>query len=138
MSALRAGWRVANAAMALLFLFAVVVQYNDPDPLRWMAIYAVATVSCVAAAAQHRWSALIAAPTALIAAAWALVWRASMQGDMAPWSTLFEQFEMKDARVEETREVLGLVIVAVWCATIVVHYVAFVRRGVDGSMGEAD
>ena len=25
--------------MAVLFLFAVAVQYNDPDPLRWMVIY---------------------------------------------------------------------------------------------------
>jgi hypothetical protein len=32
-------FRVANAVMTLLFLVATFVQYNDPDPIRWMAIY---------------------------------------------------------------------------------------------------
>jgi hypothetical protein len=30
--------RIANGLMAMLFLFAVAVQHNDPDPLPWMAI----------------------------------------------------------------------------------------------------
>jgi hypothetical protein len=35
-------WRAANLLMLLMFLFSVVVQYNDPDPFLWMTIYALA------------------------------------------------------------------------------------------------
>jgi Transmembrane family 220, helix len=35
-------YRVINWVMAVLFLFAAVVQYNDPDPVRWMAMYLAA------------------------------------------------------------------------------------------------
>ena len=29
-------WTIANWVMALIFLFSLVVQFNDPGPLRWM------------------------------------------------------------------------------------------------------
>ncbi len=32
--------------MALLFLFCMAVQVNDPDPLRWIALYGLAGLSC--------------------------------------------------------------------------------------------
>lgn len=35
------GYRAANAGWALLLLYAVAVQYNDPDPVRWMIVYGV-------------------------------------------------------------------------------------------------
>jgi len=56
-----------------LFAYATVVQYNDPDPVRWMAVYASAGILCAVAAFRHVPSALPAA-VALIALAWALVW----------------------------------------------------------------
>jgi hypothetical protein len=37
--------------MAVLFLVAAAVQYNDPDPLRWMAIYGLAGLACLLALA---------------------------------------------------------------------------------------
>ena len=36
--------RAFNGLMCALFLLSVVVQWNDPDPLRWMAIYGAAFV----------------------------------------------------------------------------------------------
>ena len=39
-------WTAANVAMLAMFVFSVAVQYNDPDPLPWMAIYAAAAVVC--------------------------------------------------------------------------------------------
>lgn len=32
-------WRLLNLFFAALFLFGAVVQLNDPDPVRWVAIY---------------------------------------------------------------------------------------------------
>ena len=43
---LRALLRIANGVMAVLFAFAAAVQYNDPDPLRWMAMYGLAMLAC--------------------------------------------------------------------------------------------
>ena len=44
-------FRLLNGLMAVLFAVAVVVQFNDPDPLRWVAVYGAAlTVSALAAA----------------------------------------------------------------------------------------
>jgi hypothetical protein len=39
--------------MAALFLFAAAVQYNDPDPLRWMAVYGLAALACVLSLARR-------------------------------------------------------------------------------------
>lgn len=32
-------YRVFNAAWCVLLLYATAVQYNDPDPIRWMLLY---------------------------------------------------------------------------------------------------
>jgi hypothetical protein len=42
-----AAWKIADAIFLLMFVLSVVVQVNDPDPLRWMAIYGAAAVACL-------------------------------------------------------------------------------------------
>ena len=37
---------IANGIMAAMFLLSAVLQYNDPDPLRWIALYAAAALAC--------------------------------------------------------------------------------------------
>jgi len=37
-------FKFLGGVFALLFLFSAVLQYNDPDPLLWMAIYGVAAL----------------------------------------------------------------------------------------------
>src|SRR5215213_11000596 len=63
-------FRAANAVMALLFVFAAAVQYNDPDPLRWVALYLAAAAACVLALLQRlpRWIPVV---VGLVALAWA-------------------------------------------------------------------
>ena len=39
--------KVANWVMLAAFLFSVAVQYNDPDPIRWMLIYGLAALACI-------------------------------------------------------------------------------------------
>ena len=34
--------KVFNLIFCLLFIFSAALQYNDPDPLRWMLLYAAA------------------------------------------------------------------------------------------------
>lgn len=102
-------------AFAVLFLFAAAVQYNDPDPLAWMAIYLAAAGSClVTARARTGWQ--LAAGTAAVALVWALT--------LAPtaWSVpplqLLAGWEMRDERVEVAREMYGLLLVFAACVAL--------------------
>jgi hypothetical protein len=110
-------WIGLNVLFALMFLFSVVVQINDPDPLLWMAIYAAATVACVLALRQRR-SWIPPAAVALVA----LVWAATLAphvGGVRP-ADMFAEFEMKDESIELAREMFGLLIVAAWMVVLVV------------------
>ena len=39
--------RILNVAMLILFTVAAVVQYDDPDPYLWMAIYGIGALCCL-------------------------------------------------------------------------------------------
>jgi hypothetical protein len=109
-------WTLANGIMLLMFLFSAAVQFNDPDPLRWIGIYgAAAAVSGLEI--RRRAPAWAPAAVALIA----LVWAASLyyRAHDVPISSMFAEWEMRDLRVEEAREMYGLTIVGVWMIVIV-------------------
>jgi hypothetical protein len=108
---------IANAAMLLAFLGFAAVQWNDPDPLRWMGLYLVAAASCALhLAGVLPW--MLAAAVGLVALVWAIAW---MPGLVARPSLvqLFASYQMMSPAVEEVRELLGLLIVAGWMATLV-------------------
>jgi hypothetical protein len=97
--------------MGVLFLVSTALQFNDPDPLGWMAIYAAAGVACLLPRGRsvRLW---LAAVTALAACIWA--------GSLAPrtlpdlvLSDLVKKMEDKTPQIELGREMLGLVILAV-------------------------
>ena len=112
--------RIAHWCLAALFAFAAAVQYNDPDPARWMAIYLAAAAFCVAAARPLAGSAAVRSAAALVGALALLgaagIW-AGVDHPLVPWR-MFDQWEMKDLAVEETREIFGLLIVVAWMALV--------------------
>jgi hypothetical protein len=111
--------KILNYVMAACFLFSVIVQYNDPDPIVWMLIYGLAAVACgFAIAGRLNW--MFPALVGIVALAWALTLAPNVIGKVA-FSELFEAFEMKDERVEVAREFGGLLIVAFWMAALVIH-----------------
>ena len=97
--------RAANAVLCVLFLFAVAVQYNDPDPIRWMAMYGSAAVCCLLALIG-RLPRILPAAVGLVALVWAVVLGASVVRGNQPLNS------------EEGRETMGLVIVAFWMALL--------------------
>jgi len=121
-------WTLANGTMLLMFLFSAAVQLNDPDPLVWMGMYGAAAVVC---GLEIRRRAPLWAPVTV--AVIALVWAGSLyyRANEVPVSSLFAQWEMRDLRIEEAREMYGLAIVAVWM--IVIVGVKRVRARTDGS-----
>ena len=102
-------WRVAAGVLAVMFVFFAALQYNDPDPVQWMAIYlAAAAAAAMTAAGRARWQ----VPT-LVAAA-SLVWAVSLVPAAAAHRPSWEHlttWKMMDPEVEESRELGGLTIV---------------------------
>ncbi|HTO92543.1 MAG TPA: transmembrane 220 family protein [Candidatus Sulfotelmatobacter sp.] len=112
--------RIVNGLMTLLFAFAAYLQFNDPDPIAWTAIYAAPMVASAWAAwrpAGYPWQ--FPAAIALIALIWAATIAPRALGKIR-LGEMFAQWEMKDAAVEENREMFGLLIVAAWMIVLVI------------------
>ena len=111
-------FRIANALLALLFFLAAVLQYNDPDPLRWVLLYGSAGVAC--ALASFRWLPWpLPAAVALVALVWALTLAPHVFGHVQ-MPELFETWKMKDSRVEVGRETYGLLLVFAWTTVLTI------------------
>ena len=119
-------WTVANGVMLLAFTFSVIVQFNDPDPLLWAAIYAAAAVAC-GLELRRRTPLLLPASVAAMALAWAATIAPRVIGQVR-FTSMFAEFEMANAGVEESREMYGLVLIALWM--IAVATAAWRRRSV--------
>ncbi|MBK9034218.1 MAG: hypothetical protein IPL61_23640 [Myxococcales bacterium] len=104
----------ATAVFAVLCATSAALQYNDPDPVRWAAMYLAAGAAAVAALVQPRWWWL---PTlvALGAVAWAVALWTGVAGSVET-SDLWRKMSEKGGKVEEMREAGGLSIVVVGCA----------------------
>jgi hypothetical protein len=110
-------WRAANIVMMLVFVASAVLQLNDPDPLAWIAVYAAAAVMC-GLELTGRLRAIYPILLGLTALAWAATVAPRVLGKV-PFSAMFAEFEMHDLGIEESREMYGLLIVAVWMAVLV-------------------
>ncbi len=112
-------WIGANILMLLLFVFSVAVQYNDPDPVRWMSIYGLAAVACGFTLAGHTLPWWLTVPVGAVALLWAATIAPRVLGKV-PFREMFSAWEMKNIGIEELREMYGLVIVALWMAVLTV------------------
>jgi hypothetical protein len=107
------GWfRYASFVMAALLAVCVVLQYNDPDPLRWMVVYAAGMV--VAALLPAKRSLV---PLGYLVGAVTLGWAAILLYDV--WgrmqvTDLVDKMSEKGGAVEEGRESGGLAIGGAW------------------------
>lgn len=114
----RSGWTIANGVMLAAFAFSIVVQFNDPDPLGWAAIYAAAAAACGLELRRRTpwwWPALVGG----VALAWGATLAPRVLGSI-PFMAMFGAFEMKDVAVEESREMYGLWLIAAWMVAIAV------------------
>jgi hypothetical protein len=109
--------RIALGVLGLLGAgllgWAAVLQLNDPDPVRWVAIYGGAALACAATALAPRvWP--LAAAAAVVAAAWSATLLLGLER-LATWAELTTDQPMHGGPVEESREGLGLLLAALWC-----------------------
>ncbi len=104
-------FRVANRTMAVLFLICAAIQFNDPDPLRWAAIYGAAGFACLAAG-RFRYSWPLPTGVGLVALVWA-AWLSPILSQVR-LRDLARSMHAETPSIELGREFLGLLIVLGW------------------------
>lgn len=107
------GWfKVPCWLMAALFAVCVVLQYNDPDPMRWMVVYGLAMGISMLLPFDRR-----VAVAGLFVGGLALVWAAvliyGIWGKVA-LSDVVGKMSEKGGAVEEEREAGGMLIQGIW------------------------
>lgn len=111
--------RAVHAAFVAAFLLSATVQLNDPDPMRWIAVYAAAAVSSALGAAA-RPNVALSAVLLVVALAVAASLAGPFVACLAPGRTCFSSWDMHDDPVAEAaREAGGLGIVAIAAAIAV-------------------
>lgn len=106
-------FRILDAVMTALFALSVAVQYNDPDPLPWMAIYGAACAISVVSAVRGVPSLVPSMVIGSAALAWGVLWIATGQSAPSDVLHMFDAWEMRSMPVEEAREAGGLMIIMV-------------------------
>jgi hypothetical protein len=111
--------KVASAAMACLFVICIALQYNDPDPLVWMALYLVPLVLSLRAlrGRANFW------PNLLLGVAYSL--------SALRWAPAYAPGYLDN---EEAREAGGLLLSGLWMAFLAVQ--AWRRRRVAHRRGQ--
>ena len=112
--------KILNLVMGAVFLAGAVVQINDPDPWRWIVIYAAAAMACFSFDRFRRaW--ILAAGVATVSLAWSLT-LTNVIGRIS-FVELFEEMEPDGGPIETGRELGGLWIIAAWMiALLVMHW----------------
>jgi len=105
-------FRSVSWAMTALYLVSVGLQYNDPDPIRWMLIYGAAAV-CSTFLPLRRWAIPASFFTATVALIWAVILMPEIWGRVG-FTDMWRKMSEKGGAVEVEREIGGLVIVVGW------------------------
>jgi hypothetical protein len=107
--------RVLDLLFGGTFIACAVVQFNDPDPVRWIAIYGAALFGC-ASPPGARWAGALTGIVAVIAGVWALfVVPEAMQ--VTTFGDLVAAMDPDRPETEAARELGGLLLVVVWAGT---------------------
>lgn len=113
--------------LALLFLAFTVVQFNDPDPLLWIAIYGAMVAVCVMAALNKFYPKVM-----MVLGGLYLIYCGFLWSGVSQWfasddkAMLFDDIaKMQYPYIEESREFLGLAI----CVMVLGIYIGISTRG---------
>lgn len=122
--------KILNLLLAAVFLLFAIVQYNDPDPWLWVALYGfVAGVAAFAAFGKyHSW--LVAIGLAL-----SIVWLASLTPGLLEWiqmgmPNIASAMKAETPYIENTREFLG-----VFLCVLVLFFQYIQARKKSGALG---
>ena len=112
-------WRVTAILMTGLLILSAIVQWNDPDPLRWILCYSITAIITLCS--------LIRPLPPSILLIWGLVVLLSslfvgmdflMSEEQFDWDLFWNVIAMKNETVELGRELGGLLLVTGWMAML--------------------
>jgi len=110
--------RVLNLLFLANYLLSIGLQYNDPDPMRWMLMYGAAAVACIIAMRRPvpRWLTGVTIAAALV---WMAVLMPRVLGQVG-LAEMFQERGMATMQIEEGREEIGLALIIVWMAVLLI------------------
>lgn len=114
-----------NIVLGIVFLLFAVVQYNDPDPWLWIALYSfVGIVSFFAAA--HRYNKFVLLGGMGVCIVWTLI----LLPEFINWiimgmPSITESMKAEAPHIEFTREFLGLILCF---STLGWHFLQFQKK----------
>jgi hypothetical protein len=113
--------KILGALFAIVFALFAYWQFNDPDPILWVPIYAVATYASIQVFRNKTNSELLIVLFVLSATAGLQIW-----SEMTAWEGfLTDGLSMKTINQELAREAVGL-----WIASFsfVIHYALKLKK----------
>lgn len=113
-------FKYMNPVMTLILLVAAVIQYNDPDAVRWMLVYGLAAGLSAAHGRLGRAEIPAAAALGMLALVWAITLAMSV-GPGFQTSDLVRSMDPDEPQIEIAREAGGLLIVAFWMAVLTIR-----------------
>ena len=105
----------ANRLVIVLFICCAMVQFNDPDPIPWVTAYGLAAAVCLAWDLNRASNAVLAGMSVL--AFGMSGWMLSENAVGMDSSAMAFDWAMT-AQTEPMREGMGLILIAVWMATL--------------------
>ena len=108
-----------NYLFLVIFLLSAAVQYNDPDPLIWVAVYLAAGAMCLFSGREQQvnW---LPPLLLLVSLGWIIALLPSIIGQVSV-AEVVASISMKTREVEEAREIGGLLLVTFWASVVIVH-----------------
>lgn len=109
--------RYINYLMIVLFALSAIVQYNDPNPARWILIYGAACIiSLLFAGKKLNW--IVAGLLAGISLIWALFKIPYLTA--SGFQHMLDEVHMTSIGITSAREFLGLLMIAAWATILAV------------------
>jgi len=104
--------KILHITLAVMFLAFTIVQFNDPDPLLWIAIYGAMVAVCAMAAFNMFYPKVMMVQGGLYLIYCGLLWSGVSQWFASDdKAMLFDDIaKMQNLYIEESREFLGLAI----------------------------
>lgn len=112
--------RYVNYLMIVLFALSAVVQYNDPNSVRWILIYGAACIISVLFA-RNKLNWVLGALVSGICIVWAIIKIPYLTA--SGFQHMMDEVRMTSIGITAAREFLGLLIIATW--TTILAFVSY-------------